>query len=850
MKFAIVIGCSTYSDPEIGNLNFANLDAANFAGMLNESFGLEQKNIRLLDSQAALERKSTRSNVIRELLAPAKRSSIDLLVIFFSGHGIHSATDGRDYILLEDTQWRAIEETALSFEYVKSLALRWSAKCTLFFFDACRNFFRGSKSLNGEDDEPFHPDELKFPGSAAFFSCARSERSYEVPELQSGLFSHSLIEAFGEVGRCRTVRDVNSYIRKRVPILGAQYQRPTQTPYSIIEPLEISSVILVSVERSERFDETKIIGDEIRLSKTRRIETPVHKNGILAVDFGSSYSLAAFTGNDGSIQYLHNSEGKRTLASVISFRPNFNYVVGQDSASSNNFGEYVQVVRDFKRLLTLNSQIDVFGHPISAVTLASLILKSIRTNYEEATGELVRDAIAAVPVNFGIGATNTLAHAFHIAGLPLTRIIGEPCAAAMNLLGRDDLLPNDSSEKSFVSDLASVESACERAKETDSSFIALVVDVGGGTTDLSFVEVAWVDDTDTWIAQVLSTLGDNHLGGIDYDKCLVDLIRQRSRAEFGEDYVQRQLGRDEDLIGMAEAIKKQFGCSAKVYVPLPAIETRGGLQDVGMTLERSEFYEASKNLSERLKESLARLSREWARNVDFYPKKDPDYVVLAGQGSKIYPVRKIINEFSKQIPVIDFYQENAVILGLFKQSEVLADLRKDVLLFDAIYTGLSMACKEITSSVIYVDTSGQASSGVGISATYTENSESVVLLSPFETFPTLYHTRLCFTSKVINAMPLPIYETFENGDQVVLLGSLVIPPGTEGLLELYCDVDVNGVISIQIYKIVEPDRRENFHKCILAYIVNRQWTSVIPELLKLGFEPLPTGYANLEALNS
>jgi molecular chaperone DnaK len=822
MRHALLIGCSNYDDQNIARLKFANEDPQKLASALKTYCGFADGDIDILASPSDTYTPATRSNIIKSLSSPKKKRP-ELLVIFFSGHGITSARDRRHYLLPQDVLYSRADETSISLDLVMSEALAWQAHCTLLIVDACRNIFHGGKSLEMEQPRFDPPAEIP-RGIAAFFSCAPAERSYELDAVGSGLFTHAFIEALGDTGRCATINQIDKYLSYRLPILAREHNRTPQTPYTLVDPLPVADTAIISAERKLALASASRIGREIRSTKSGAQSTraPLSAQGVLGIDFGSTYSIAAYVDDKGELQYVKNAEGKHNIRSVISFYPDMDYVIGKEINDAPTDETKCVVVKDFKRLLISNESIDVHGQSISPVTLASLLITSIHRNFEQQTGLPAPSAIAAVPANFGIAATNRLARAFHMAGIPLKRIVGEPCAGSLNLARRHDLFPATDADSSNTV-----------VKEV------LIVDVGGGTTDISLVEVAFFDGD--WQFEVQAVFGDNYLGGIDYDLAIAGLLERiiHADARFPKDFTANHKSL---LLSEAERAKIALGKSPFATISLGTAETSDGLEPLEISISRSEFATASEGLNKRVSACVTKAIEYLPQIVNYLHESTGklDLVLFAGQGCKIHPLRETILELVTPTQVIDTYQENAVVSGLALQGGLLGGVVKDFLLLDAVYTGISIAC---VSSVDVSDEDrgrGRTPNESTVSSIDEENQHYAPLILPFSTIPQKGVQRVHIQKAGDSAMYLKVYEESIAHDLPHLIGSAVIPPGRSGSIDLWHDVDANGLILLRICESVgDPDKKGRQEGPVLArYIVNQQWTTSVEYATKKGYEQL------------
>lgn len=584
MRRAILIGAAKYEDSAIPDLHYANFDALRISQALAQNCGIDQENIKTLLSPCDNTVPATRNNIVRELLN-RPMEDVELLVVFFSGHGFRSAREQKDYLLPQDTVAARIEYSALSLDDLVSMTNEWNARYTLIFLDACRNIADGGKSWLGmEQNNQFTPAQFSVPGIAAFFSCAPKEQSYEIAALESGIFTQAIIEALGDIGRCRTIGDVDRYLTLRVPQISLQHKRPIQTPYTRVEPPAILQATIVSSNRLVSLAGDFNVRQQLSFAqgKGHSVVPVTIEHGILAVDFGSSTSLAAIMLPDQSVRYVTGPDGRRYIPSLVFLTQDLDFAVGADVLLAPN-APGSTVYRNFKRLLaTQGGNLPLPNSTLTPIALTTLLLMAIKEEAEHLTGTPVTEAIAAVPANFGISGSNALAKAFSMAGIRLRRLVGEPCAAALCLVRKaDQLFSRNREGESFPrSDI-------------------LIVDIGGGTTDIAVVEIAEIEEEIQ--IEVLSVSGSNKLGGSDFDKIIYELLSnaveqeciKRGTVLSPRDY--HQLESD------SERIKIAFNSREIAYSTLSNLEADNGLIDLEVPLHREDFELRSEPLVAEIK---------------------------------------------------------------------------------------------------------------------------------------------------------------------------------------------------------------------------------------------------------
>src|SRR5664279_3483084 len=250
INVGIVVGCSTYENAGISNLEFADADARSVASVLKRYCGVADNSLIVLaDGSGSILLLPRRNNVIREVSAPLQpgkklTANIDRLFFFFSGHGFHSVADDRDYLLFQDAVPSSIEDTCISLDRVVHYLKSWEAKTTVLLIDACRVAPGGGKSLT--EWQPISNRSRLVTGFATFWSCRPGERSYEARAFKKGAFTSALECALGDDGKCNTVYEIDSFLQARVPEICRNNQLPEQHPNTQIEPIQIRDALLVT----------------------------------------------------------------------------------------------------------------------------------------------------------------------------------------------------------------------------------------------------------------------------------------------------------------------------------------------------------------------------------------------------------------------------------------------------------------------------------------------------------------------------------------------------------------------------------------------------------------------------
>ncbi|MET0382595.1 MAG: Hsp70 family protein, partial [Burkholderiaceae bacterium] len=786
-RAAVVIGCSNYRDPQIGALRFAHRDAESVAGALTAFCGVGRDDLALCTSAGLGARSADRSAIAAALLGLSSRPA-DVVFFFFSGHGFRSPDDGRDYLLPHDALYGDLRYTAIALDDVTSRLAKCNARCAVLILDACRTFTRGGKPVGIESLAPIDPQGLAVNGLAAFFSCRPSERSYEADTLGGSVFTAALLEALGDDGRCRTVRELDAYLARRAPELSLAHDRPLQRPLARVEPLEMANVAIVSRDRLVE------LGSKLRLGRERRRAPPPAappssaplNTSLAALDIGSSNSLCAFPAADGELRIIPGPGGRRHVPSAVLVRPDMDYEIGQAAIDGAGASDGV-LLRNFKRLVPTGGALGAHGRDIAATDLVTATVASIVRNAEETLGAKVCEVLAAVPAGFGFRARDEFAGAIARAGVDLVRLISEPCAAAVcgfhDALDRRDRPPAQALHMRVV-----------------------VIDIGGGTTDVAVVEIAEVDGSVQF--EVLSVTGDPSTAGIDFDVALHALIRQRMTALARGADVAIDLDAERQLRAEAERVKVRLGAADHASVVLSNLESAAGLRDLEIVVSRADLVAATADLVERI-ESCIEAAVGASHDVET-PDRGwgaVDAIMLAGMGSKIWPVRQLIDRLAQGREVIARHEESAVVTGLARYAAVLREPFgrgwRELLLIDALPSSVYIDCERRAESGGSID--GDSPPCV-LSSSAGMNTSPVRILSAFSLFPVAGSCTLELGGPA-QRHTLVVYEADRDGRRVDLARIAIDAAGDRRKVTLKLDVDENSTLQLTLDGPSREERR-------------------------------------------
>lgn len=361
---------------------------------------------------------------------------------------------------------------------------------------------------------------------------------------------------------------------------------------------------------------------------------------IIGIDLGTTNSAVAVL-EGGQPKIITNPNGGRTTPSAVSFK-NGEVQVG-DTAKR-------QAITNPETIISIKSHMGEAGYTVKAngkdytpQEISAMILQYIKQYSEDYLGETVDKAVITVPAYFNDAQRQATKDAGKIAGLEVERIINEPTAAAL-AYGLDKL---DKDEK------------------------VLVYDLGGGTFDVSILELG------DGVFEVLSTNGDTHLGGDDFDQKIIDWIVSEFKKESGVDLGQDKMALQR-LKDAAETAKKTLSSATEASIDLPFITaTDQGPLHIQMTLSRAQFNQMTLDLVKRAEEPVKAALKDAGLSLD-----EIDKVILNGGSTRIPAVQESVKALTGKEPDHSINPDEAVALGAAVQGGVITGDVKDVVLLD------------------------------------------------------------------------------------------------------------------------------------------------------------------------
>ncbi|MBQ0066242.1 MAG: molecular chaperone DnaK [Firmicutes bacterium] len=360
---------------------------------------------------------------------------------------------------------------------------------------------------------------------------------------------------------------------------------------------------------------------------------------IIGIDLGTTNScVAVMEGKDSKV--IPNPEGNRTTPSVVAFK-NGERIVGD--AAKRQAVTNPNTISSIKRLMGTGKKVSAEGKEYTPQEVSAMILSYLKAYAEDYLGEKVTEAVITVPAYFNDAERQATKDAGKIAGLEVKRIINEPTAAAL-AYGID---------------------------KTDKEQKVLIYDLGGGTFDVSILDLA--DGT----FEVLSTNGDTHLGGDDFDNVLVDWMVDTFKKENGINLTADPMAMQR-LKEAAEKAKKDLSGVMQTQISLPFISAGpAGPLHFDTTLTRAKFDEMTRFLVDRTLVPIQNALRDARLTAS-----DIDQVLLVGGSTRIPAVQKAVENALGKQPNHSVNPDEAVAMGASIQGGVIAGDVKDVLLLD------------------------------------------------------------------------------------------------------------------------------------------------------------------------
>jgi molecular chaperone DnaK len=374
----------------------------------------------------------------------------------------------------------------------------------------------------------------------------------------------------------------------------------------------------------------------------------------VGIDLGTTNSCVSVL-EGGEATVIANAEGARTTPSIVAFAKNGEVLVGE-VAKRQSVTNVERTIRSVKRHMGTNWTIDIDGKKYTPQEISARILQKLKRDAEAYLGETVTDAVITVPAYFSDAERQATKEAGEIAGLNVLRIINEPTAAAL-AYGLD---------------------------KADQEQTILVFDLGGGTFDVSLLEIG------DGVVEVKATAGDNHLGGDDWDQALVDYLVQTFGSKNGIDLTKDKMAMQR-IREAAEKAKIELSSSQQAAVNLPYITVDAEKNPLFLdeTITRAQFQQLTSDLLDRCKKPFQQVLKDSGIAISAIKS-----VVLVGGSTRMPAVVDLVRDLTGgKEPNKGVNPDEVVAVGASLQAGVLKGEVKDVLLLDVTPLTLGIETK-------------------------------------------------------------------------------------------------------------------------------------------------------------
>ena len=453
----------------------------------------------------------------------------------------------------------------------------------------------------------------------------------------------------------------------------------------------------------------------------------------IGIDLGTTNSVVAVM-EGGKPTVIANAEGSRTTPSIVGFSKSGERLVGQ-LAKRQAILNPDRTIISIKRHMGEDYKKNIDGKDYTPQEISAMILRKLADDASNYLGEKVTSAVITVPAYFNDAQRQATKDAGKIAGLDVLRIVNEPTAAAL-AYG----LEKEKSEK------------------------VLVFDLGGGTFDVSILEIG------DGVHEVLSTSGDTHLGGDDFDQKIIDWLCEEFKKQEGID-LKADKQAMQRLKEAAEKAKCELSSVVETNINLPFITAdANGPKHLDISLTRAKFEELSRDLLERCKTPVENAIKDAGIS-----KSDIDEVVLVGGSTRIPAVQALVKQYTGKDPNQSVNPDEVVAVGAAIQAGVLAGEVKDIVLLD------------VTPLTLGIETLG------GVMTPLVQRNTTIPV-SKSQVFSTADDNQTAVDIHVLQG-ERPMARDNKSLGMFRLDG---IPPAMKGMpqIEVTFDIDANGIVNV------------------------------------------------------
>ena len=719
-KLALVIANSQYDDDRFAALPAAAADAEALAAVLADPSIGEFTVEKMADVS---QRAATRA--IQLFFSGAERD--DLLVLHLSLHGWKDLQN-RLYFVARDTERDLLEATAISAEFVSERMSLSKSRRIVLLLDCCYSGAFTAGMLRRSAGSPQVDVAEPFAGRGRMVMTASTslqfayEREPDVlrsqTQAQPSLFTEAVVQGLkdgsadldhdGFISVGELYEYVHEQVQSKVPgqtptlsvdsAQGAIYlARSPGSPDidvlaelhaavadtqswmrigalhlverllgSVREPVrEAAQTALLGLiadadpevaQRARELWHRRGLGDIPDISQARRAHRrPVAGTSFYAgIDFGTTNSAISVF-NNGDVRVIPNAEGALTTPSLVALTADGQTLVGM-AAKRQAISNPEYTVASVKLKLGTDWSIERAGTRYTAEDIAARILARLRADAEAYVGGHLTGAVLTVPAYFDHAQRYALREAAEIAGIIVLRIINEPTAASITY-------------------------GLHRAGEQT----VLIVDLGGGTFDVSLLEIG------ENVCEVKATAGDNHLGGNDWDRQLAEYLIRLARQRLGVD-VSQHAEAIQRFMDAAESAKIELSSSSSTHILLPYLAvTQAGPVHLDVTLTRTEFEAVTKESLDRCKAPIQQVVKDsWSgMRMSRMRMSDISHVILVGGATRMPAVATLVEELTGGKPYRGLIPEG-IVTGATLQAGVLYGEVKDLLLLDVIPLSLGI----------------------------------------------------------------------------------------------------------------------------------------------------------------